>query len=90
MAELTNEKQRIRKRQEIDCSRKAVFTIIQDQWRAQALSDENGIPVSEMVIVPNATMGIARRKPDSSYRERLGIPVDKKSFYVLEISGIRP
>lgn len=73
-----NKKQRKRKIQEIDCSQKAVFTIIQDKWRAKALADENGISISKMVLVPNAPMGIARRKPDRSYRERLGIPVDKK------------
>jgi glycosyltransferase involved in cell wall biosynthesis len=78
MAEQQNEKQRKRKIQEIDCSRKAVFSIIQDQWRAQALADENGLPFSEMVLVPVAPMGIARRKPDRSYRERLGIPAGKK------------
>ncbi len=76
--ELQSRQQRQRKMQELVCSRKAAFTIIQDQWRAQALADENGIPLSTMFLVPNAPMGIARRKPDRSYRERWGIPADRK------------
>jgi glycosyltransferase involved in cell wall biosynthesis len=78
MAEQQSEKQRQRKSQEIECSRKAVFTIIQDKWRAQALADENSLPLSSMVLVPNAPMGAARRKSNPTYRERLGIPAGKK------------
>jgi glycosyltransferase involved in cell wall biosynthesis len=86
MDEQKTEKQRKRKRQEIACSRKAHFTIIQDQWRAQALAQENGIALSRMILVPNAPIGIARRKPNNEYRQILGIPLDKK--VILCVGGI--
>jgi len=86
MAEQKTEKQRGLKRREISCSQKAIFTIIQDKWRAQALAQENEIALSKMILVPNAPRGIARRRLDNGYRERLGIPSDKK--VILCVGGI--
>lgn len=72
-AELKTKKQRRLKQKEIENSQKASFTIIQDQWRGQALAQENKLALTKMIFVPVARMGIARRKSNNSFRERLGI-----------------
>ena len=76
--EITSKRQRTDKLREIEYSRRASFTIIQDEWRAQALVEENGLDPTKVLCVPNAPRGRARRSPGNFLRERLNIPPQRK------------
>lgn len=74
-----NEKSELKlKRQEIELSRGAALSIVQDEWRKEALVKENGLDGSRVLFVPNAPMGTARRIKSSFLREKLNIPAEKK------------
>lgn len=66
------------KRKEILVSRKAPVVIIQDQERAQLLAQDNQIPLKNFVLVPNAPLGPARRKPSCYWHRQFGLPPDMR------------
>ncbi len=66
------------KRREVELSRRAAFTIIQDEKRAALLAKDNGLPLSRFVLVPNAPLGPARRSPSRYWHERFGLPPDRR------------
>jgi glycosyltransferase involved in cell wall biosynthesis len=76
------------KEQEVKWSQEAAFTIIQDEWRASAFADENGVDPSRIVVVPNAQRGKARRSPSRLLRDRYGI--DASQRIVLCTGYLRP
>ncbi|MGA1845386.1 MAG: glycosyltransferase, partial [bacterium] len=55
------------------CSRRARFTLTQDQWRAGALSRENGIDPDRMLVLPNTTTGRARLMESDLLHRRFGL-----------------
>ena len=85
--EITTKNQQTLKSREIVYSRGAAFTIIQDEWRAQALIEENGLDPARVLLVPNAPMGKSIRCPDDFLRERFNIPPERK--VVLNAGTIR-
>ena len=76
--EVKTKKQSWLLQKEIEYSRRAAFSIVQDEWRAQVLVKENGLDSSKIILVPNAPMGTARRSPDNFLHERLAIPPGRK------------
>ncbi len=78
-SEITKQEQKKRlKSQEITGSRQAIFTIVQDRWRGQALIDENGLEPSKIFYVPNAPRGKARREKSDYIHRRLNISPERK------------
>jgi glycosyltransferase involved in cell wall biosynthesis len=78
MDEIAKRADRRLKCKEIEISRSASFTIIQDEWRGHALTRENGLDPAKMILVPNAPRGEARRSPDSFLHRRFGIQPERK------------
>ena len=76
--EITDETRRLLKRREIQYSRQASLTIVQDEWRAQALIQENGLDATRVLYVPNGRAGVARRSPTAFLRHRFGISKHRK------------
>jgi glycosyltransferase involved in cell wall biosynthesis len=85
--EITTKNQQTLKFREIVYSRRAAFTIIQDEWRAKALIEENGLDPARVLLVPNAPMGKSICCPDDFLRERFNIPPERK--VVLNAGTIR-
>jgi len=71
--ELKKATHRIVKHTEKWCSRRARFTLTQDQWRAAALSQENGIEPGRMLILPNTSPGRAEVMESDLLHRRFGI-----------------
>jgi glycosyltransferase involved in cell wall biosynthesis len=85
--EIARKNQQTLKSREIVYSRRAAFTIIQDEWRAQALIEENGLDPARVLLVPNAPMGKAIRCSGNFLHERFNIPPERK--IVLNAGTIR-
>lgn len=66
------------KEEQAEWSRRAAFVIIQDPWRATALVDEDGVDPANIVLVPNAPRGTARRSPSRLLRDRYHIPPSRR------------
>lgn len=61
------------------CNKRAIYTIIQDENRAELLMKENGVSREKILIVPNTNIGILTNKIEDNYwRRRFGIGEDKK------------
>lgn len=78
MEEITTRKGRRLKFEEMENSRRGLFTIIQDEWRARALISENKLDPANLVVVPNAPRGKARRSPDNFLHKRFNIHPERK------------
>ena len=70
--------QRRLKAKEVKLSRKALFTIIQDEERAGLLASDNHLPDDKIVLVPNSLIGLARRKPTYYWHKRFGLPAETR------------
>src|SRR5437867_824796 len=70
--ELTNKTKQL-KEQELLLSRKSSFVIIQDQERARLLAEDNEISLDKFILVPNAPLGSARRRPCHYWHDRFGL-----------------
>lgn len=66
------------KRREIAYSRQVAFIIIQDELRAQALSEENGLDSDRFILVPNSPLGPARRRRSNYLHRRWQIPSERR------------
>lgn len=77
---------RLKKALEHWCNQRAFFTIIQDDERARLLAAANGIPVSEIITVPNSPLGCAVRQHSDYLREKLQIPKERK--IILHAGGL--
>ena len=76
------------KSKEIATSRRAAFVIIQDQERARLLGEDNQIPLEKCVLVPNAPLGPARRKPSRHWHRQFDLSSDVR--IVLHAGSIEP
>jgi glycosyltransferase involved in cell wall biosynthesis len=76
--EASNGSQKRSKKRETAFSRKARFVIIQDEERARLLANDNGIPIEQFALVPNAPLGPARRSPSYYWNKRFGFPSDQR------------
>jgi glycosyltransferase involved in cell wall biosynthesis len=56
----------------------AAFVIIQDEARGRLLADDNGIPWSRVILVPNAPPGPARRAPNQFWHTRFDLPPEAR------------
>lgn len=77
-AELKQKGALLLKAEEVAASRDAAFVIIQDEWRAGLLSEENGIPFARMAFLPVAPRGGPLPGRRNELREKYGIAADKK------------
>jgi len=77
-SEIRKLRQRVVKFAERFFSRRAAFSIIQDTDRAALLSAENGIPLSQIVCVPNSPLRKAELLRTHYLRDKLGIPAGKR------------
>lgn len=66
------------KNQERRLSRQAAFVIIQDAERARLLADDNGLRPDQIVLVPNAPPGPARRQPGRYWHDRFALASEKR------------
>jgi glycosyltransferase involved in cell wall biosynthesis len=66
------------KMKEIEISRKSLLIITQDEQRARILSQENDLPFSRILAVPNGPLENARRKKNNYWYEKFSLPKDHK------------
>jgi glycosyltransferase involved in cell wall biosynthesis len=76
--EVTTSAERELKSQERELSRRAEFTILQDQHRAQLLAEDNQLSPDRVLLVPNAPTGPARRRPARYWHERFDLSADAR------------
>lgn len=69
-------------------NRRAILSLIQDERRADALAQWNGIPRSEIRVVYNTGMGDVFRERKRWFHERFGLPSGKK--IVLQVGTLLP
>lgn len=69
---------RLKKALERLCNRRASFTIIPSDERARLLAVANGISLSQIIVVPNSSLGRAVRQRSDYLREKFQIPKDRK------------
>ena len=74
---LNSGKKKLKQREIID-NHKAEITLIQDQWRGDAIRLDNGIDPASLIFVPNAPRGAARRQKSDYLSRRLNIAPEKK------------
>jgi len=77
---------RLKKALERWCNRRAFFTIIQDDDRAQLLAAANGISISKIITVPNSPLGRAARQDSDYLREKFQISKERK--IILHAGGL--
>ena len=82
--ELTRAGQRREKQDEITASRQAGLIVIQDEWRARLLAEENGIALDRMTYLPVSPAGPCTLERTDYLRQRLPIPREKS---IVLISG---
>ena len=76
--ELDDDQGRAVKANEVRASRRAAFTIIQDDERAGLLIKDNGLDPERVVCVPNAPLGTAEIRRSDFLRRQFSIPEYKK------------
>lgn len=76
--ELTTPADQQLKALERELSRQATFVVLQDEARARLLADDDGIPPQQVVLVPNAPAGPARRQPTHYWHARFELPVETR------------
>jgi hypothetical protein len=75
------------KAEEVAASRDAAMIIIQDNWRAKLLIDENQVPTENVEMLPVAPRGSAPRHATDYVRKLFGIQNDK--IVVLQAGSFR-
>ena len=65
-----------KKEQELKQSRKAAFSIIQDEKRAELLSVDNSIPPEKIICIPNSPLGRAKMDRSDYLRRKFDLPDD--------------
>jgi glycosyltransferase involved in cell wall biosynthesis len=73
-SELTTASEVELKSRERELSQQAAFVIVQDEQRGRLLAEDNALAWDQMVLVPNAPAGPARRVPSRYWHERFGLP----------------
>ena len=76
------------KRLERRFNRCAVFTVIQDTKRADALVVENGIDAAQIIIVPNGPLGPTNARKSPYLKQRFGLPDSQR--LILHMGLINP
>lgn len=77
-AELTHDDERELKAQEREFSRAASFVVVQDEARAALLVEDNGLDPGQVVLVPNAPAGPARRRASRYWHRHFELPEDAR------------
>lgn len=86
LADFTDPVMRTLKRLDRVCSRRALYTIIQDAARANSLMSENGISPAQIVLVPNSPLGPAPKVESAFFQQKFGLPGNAR--VVLQIGMI--
>jgi glycosyltransferase involved in cell wall biosynthesis len=76
--ELITEQDRRLKAQELILSRRAVFTVIQDEERAALLARDNQLSPERIICVPNAPLGPASPQRTNYLRQKFNLSSDAK------------
>jgi hypothetical protein len=76
--EIATPAERRLKEQERALSRRAALVIVQDPDRAALLVADNALDPARVLLVPNAPMGPARRRPARAWHERFGLAPDSR------------
>jgi glycosyltransferase involved in cell wall biosynthesis len=66
------------KEQERALSRAAPFVVVQDADRGRLLAEDNALDPEQVVLVPNAPPGPARRRPSRYWHTKFGLPADRR------------
>jgi len=69
---------RVYKRIERLCNKRLVYSITQDEKRAELLSEENGVPLSKILLLPNASLGDPFINRSDFLKRRLNIENNKR------------
>lgn len=78
LEEWTEPALRALKLRDIKCSQRAALVISQDEWRAEALAQENGLDRKQISTVSVGSIGQARRAPCDYLRRKFGIATERK------------
>src|SRR5262249_5061177 len=77
-SELVSDADRRTKQVERELSRQAAFVVVQDAARGQLLVDDNDLDERRLVLVPNAPLGPARRRPSAYWHRRFELPPEQR------------
>jgi glycosyltransferase involved in cell wall biosynthesis len=77
-SELVSDADRRAKQVEVELSRQAAFVVVQDAARGRLLVDDNGLDERRLVLVPNAPLGRARRRPSGYWQRYFGLNPKRK------------
>jgi glycosyltransferase involved in cell wall biosynthesis len=77
-SDLVTDADRRAKQVERELSRQAAFVVVQDAARARLLADDNGLDERRLVLVPNAPLGRARRRPSGYWHHRFELGPERK------------
>jgi hypothetical protein len=58
---------------ERELSRQSAFVVVQDEARGRLLADDNGLGQQQLILVPNAPPGPARRQPSGYWHSHFGL-----------------
>jgi glycosyltransferase involved in cell wall biosynthesis len=76
--EVTSPSERHLKAREREISKRAAFVIVQDESRARLIAEDNDLSADQLVCVPNAPPGPARRNPSRYWHERFNLKPDTR------------
>lgn len=76
------------KQPELNVCNRVSFAITQDDIRAKVLSDENSIPMSKIITVPNGPLGLARVRKNNYWHRKFKLDPDTK--IVLYVGSFDP
>jgi glycosyltransferase involved in cell wall biosynthesis len=76
--ELTTSAEQELKARERELSRQAAFVVVQDEARGRLLAEDNAIAWDNVVLVPNAPPGPARRRVSRYWHTRFDLPADAR------------
>jgi glycosyltransferase involved in cell wall biosynthesis len=69
---------KIYKRLERMCNKRVLYSITQDEKRAELLSEENGVPLSKILLLPNASLGEPFISRSNFLKRRLNIENNRR------------
>lgn len=69
---------KIYKRLERMCNKRVLYSITQDEKRAELLSEENGVPLSKILLLPNASLTEPRINRSDFLKKSLNIENNKR------------
>lgn len=87
-AEITDPAQRQLKEREIALTRACELVVVQDEARARLLARDNGLSTEQLVLVPNAPLGPARRRRTQYWHQRFGLAPEQR--VVLHAGSLGP